>query len=428
MRECRTHKCASASERIVTPYIHRLSVRRNNYVVTAPSLRRPRILLLSAIALVAFNLRTALTSVPTVVVDIERATGMNDIAVGALTTLPVIAMGAFALAVPAIARRLGRSQTVWLAMTILVIAMGTRLAGAAPAVLPASALLAGIGIALAAGLVPGIIREEVPDSVGMATGLWTASMFAGATVGAALTVPIAELTGSWTVALAVWAIPAALAWLLWTIVEKPYLPSHGPRNEQGSVSLRALPWGDANAWALTTYLTLNSIVFYSAIAWLAPSYDDRGWSPVEGGVLFGLFSVAQIVAALLLPPVAQRISARRTLFAASVLVSTAALLFIGLAPTVLPIAVLMAFGISHSGGFTIALAMLSEYSRDAPSSARLTAMAFSVTFLVAAFGPLLTGVVLQWSGSWAVVYVLLAIICAAQLPPIVRLRRGIIIE
>ena len=89
--------------------------------------------MLSAIALVAFNLRTALTSVPTVVVDIERATGMNDIAVGALTTLPVIAMGAFALAVPAIARRLGRSQTVWLAMTILVIAMGTRLAGAAPA-------------------------------------------------------------------------------------------------------------------------------------------------------------------------------------------------------------------------------------------------------------------------------------------------------
>ena len=428
LREGRTHKCAAASGRFVTPYIHRLSVRRNNCAVTATSMRRQRILLLSAIALVAFNLRTALTSVPTVVVDIQRATGMNDIAVGALTTLPVIAMGAFALAVPAIARRLGRSQTVWLAMALLVIAMGTRLAGGAPGVLASSALLAGIGIALAAGLVPGIIREEVPDSVGMATGLWTASMFAGATVGAALTVPIAELTGSWTVALAVWAIPAALAWLLWTIVEKPYLPSHGPRNEQGSVSLRALPWGDANAWALTTYLTLNSIVFYSAIAWLAPSYDDRGWSPVEGGVLFGLFSVAQIVAALLLPPVAQRISARRTLFAASVLVSTAALLFIGLAPTVLPIAVLMAFGISHSGGFTIALAMLSEYSRDAPSSARLTAMAFSVTFLVAAFGPLLTGVVLQWSGSWAVVYVLLAIICAAQLPPIVRLRRGIIIE
>ena len=170
LREGRTHKCAAASGRFVTPYIHRLSVRRNNCSVTATSMRRQRILLLSAIALVAFNLRTALTSVPTVVVDIQRATGMNDIAVGALTTLPVIAMGA------------------------------------------------------------------------------------------------------------------------------------------------------------------------------------------------------------------------------------------------------------------IALAMLSEYSRDAASSARLTAMAFSVTFLVAALGPLLTGVVLQWSGSWAVVYVLLAIVCAGQLPPIIRLRRGIIID
>ena len=100
---------------------------------------------------------------------------MNDIAVGALTTLPVIAMGVFALAVPAIARRLGRSQTVWLAMAILVIAMTSRLVGGAPGVLPTSALLAGIGIALGAGLVPGIIREQVPDSVGMATGLWTAS-------------------------------------------------------------------------------------------------------------------------------------------------------------------------------------------------------------------------------------------------------------
>ena len=395
--------------------------------MTSPSARRQRILLLSAIALVAFNLRAALTSVPTVVVDVQSATGMNDIAVGALTTLPVLSMGAFALAVPAIARRVGRSQTVWLAMALLVVAMGSRLWAALPGVLPASALLAGVGIALAAGLVPGIIREQAPDAVGMATGLWTSSMFAGATAAAALTVPIAQLTGSWTTALAVWAIPAALAWLLWTIVERPYRRSADARDASASVSLRALPWRDANAWALTAYLTLNSIVFYSAIAWLDPSYADRGWSPVDSGVLFGLFSVSQIVAALLLPPLAQRISARRTLFGSTVVLSTAALLSIAFAPDFLPVAVLMAFGLSHSGGFTIALAMLSEYSRDGASSARLTAMAFSVTFLVAALGPLLTGVVLEWSGSWTVVYLLLAIVCAAQLPPIARLRRGITI-
>lgn len=429
VRERRSREVSSTTcLRATTPCVHGPSVRRNNHSVKATSLRRQRILLLSAIALVAFNLRIALTSLPTVVLDIQQATGLDDIAIGALTTLPVVAMGAFALAVPAIARQLGRSQTVWLAMALLVVAMTARLAGEISVILAASALLAGIGIALAAGLVPGIIREQAPDAVGMATGLWTASMFAGATAGAAITVPIAEISGSWTIALAIWAIPAAIAWIMWTIVEKPYRRQDASVDTATSVSLRSLPWRDANAWALTTYLMLNSVVFYSAIAWLAPSYAERGWSLLDSGVLFGLFSTAQIVAALLLPPLAQRMTARRTLLGATVVISTATLLAIGFAPDVLPIAVLMAFGLTHSGGFTIALAMLSEYSRDAASSARLTAMAFSVTFLVAALGPLMSGAVLQWSGSWPLVYGLLALVCAGQLPPIIRLRRGIIIE
>ncbi|CAB4954170.1 MAG: MFS transporter [Actinobacteria bacterium] len=427
VRESRASERASTTRRRATPCVHGSSVRRNNHSVTPTTLRQQRVLLLSAIALVAFNLRIALTSLPTVVLDIQQATGLDDIAIGALTTLPVVAMGAFALAVPAIARQFGRSQTVWLAMALLVVAMTARLAGEVSVILAASAMLAGIGIALAAGLVPGIIREQAPDAVGMATGLWTASMFAGATVGAAMTVPIAEITGSWTIALAVWAIPAAIAWIVWTIVEKPYRRQDASLNTATSVSLRSLPWRDANAWALTTYLMLNSVVFYSAIAWLAPSYAERGWSLVDSGVLFGLFSTAQILAALLLPPLAQRMTARRTLLSATVVISTATLLAIGFAPDFMPIAVLMAFGLTHSGGFTIALAMLSEYSRDAASSARLTAMAFSVTFLVAALGPLISGAVLQWSGSWPLVYGLLALVCAGQLPPIIRLRRGIII-
>lgn len=426
-RKCWFGQCSPAIRCHATPRLHGLSVRRNNHRVPPTTLRRQRILLLSAIALVAFNLRIALTSVPTVVIDIQRATGLDDIAIGALTTLPVIAMGVFALTVPAIARRLGRSQTVWLAMAILVLAMTARLAGEVAAILAVSALLSGIGIALAAGLVPGIIRDQAPDSVGLATGLWTASMFAGATAGAALTVPIAEMTGSWTFALAVWAVPAAIAWLMWTIVERPYKRPHASLETSASVSLRSLPWRDANAWALTLYLMLNSVVFYSAIAWLAPSYAERGWSLLDSGVLFGLFSTSQIVAALLLPPLSQRITARRTLLGATIVISTATLLAIGFAPGFLPIAVLVAFGLTHSGGFTIALAMLSEYSRDAASSARLTAMAFFVTFLIAALGPLITGAVLQWSGSWQLVYALLALTCAGQLPTIVRLRRGIII-
>ncbi len=398
---------------------------------------RPRWILIAAIALIAFNLRAAITSVPTLANDIQQATGWNDIQIGALTALPIVSMGAFALAVPAISQRLGRTQTVWLAMGVLVVAMTARLASSVPGVLYLSALTAGAGIALGAGLVPGIVREQMPDAVGMVTGLWTASMFTGATAAAALTVPIAHWTGSWTIALAVWAIPAAIAWVCWTITERPYLrtasdpsdlrpaPAH-PNASSGSI--RHLPWRSRTAWAITAYLTLNSVVFYSAIAWLAPSFNDRGWSQESSGLLFGLFSAAQVVSALFLPSLAQRVRARRTLFAGTAVIATIALLFIGFAPLTWTFVVLIAFGMSHTGGFTIVMAILSEYTSSGAAAARLTAMAFSVTFMVAAIGPLATGALLQWTDSWPVVYSVLALVCLAQIPAIVALRRNLVVD
>ena len=172
-----------------------------------------------ALVMVALNLRIALSSVPSVVADIERATGWSSAAIGSLTTIPVLCMGAFALLVPRVARRIGRRQTVALALLLLTVALASRLAAAVPGVLHLSALIAGTGIALAAGLVPSFVREELPRNVGMATGLWTGAMMAGAAMGGALTVPLASLLGSWSEALAFWAIPAAIGLVVWWLVE-----------------------------------------------------------------------------------------------------------------------------------------------------------------------------------------------------------------
>jgi CP family cyanate transporter-like MFS transporter len=128
--------------------------------VTAPAAattgRRWPILL--ALVLVTLNLRTALASIPAVEVDIVDATGWSATVAGALTMLPVLAMGAFALVVPRLAARIGRRRTVALALLIITIAFLMRLAALVPGVLHLSALLAGVGIALAAGLVPAVVR------------------------------------------------------------------------------------------------------------------------------------------------------------------------------------------------------------------------------------------------------------------------------
>ncbi len=383
--------------------------------------------MLVTLALVALNLRMVLTAIPPLTLDIKAATGWNDTTIGFLTTLPVIVMGVAALLVPAIAQRIGRPQTVWIALAVLVIASAGRIAADVPGVLFITAFLGGLGIALASGLVPAIVRAELPRSTGSATGLWTASMFTGAALAAALTVPIAIATDSWQWGLAVWALPAAVALALWTIIESPYRRRETDR-AGGAISWRALPWRDPLAWALTAYLAINSIVFYTALAWIAPSLDERGWTTEEGGLLLGLFTASQIAAALLMPGLTQRLPGRRIVWTITVIVTSVCLMSLAYTPATLTVVVIFLFGFANAGGFTMGLAMLSEFATDAASSARLTAMAFAVTYLLAAIGPTLAGALLDTVGSWTLLYVALAIIALAQIPALMPLRTGTVIR
>ena len=71
------------------------------------------------------------------------------------------------------------------------------------------------------------------------------------------------------------------------------------------------------------------------------------------------------------------------------------------------------------------LALLSEFAVDAHGSARLTAMAFFGTYLLAAIGPLAAGLLMDGFDSWALVYSLLATVLLMQLLTIPALRRGV---
>lgn len=135
------------------------------------------------LVLVAANLRAAISSVPEVSANIAADLGWSDAALGALTTIPVITTGLVALSVPALSNVFGRSRTVALALAVLSVALGARLFSEVAWILPVSACAAGIGIALAAGLVPGIVREQMPGAMGKATATWSAVLMLGAAAG-----------------------------------------------------------------------------------------------------------------------------------------------------------------------------------------------------------------------------------------------------
>ena len=381
--------------------------------------------LLSAVVLVALNLRLALSSLPAVATAIQMETGWSDAFIGALTTIPVLCMGIFALAVPRLAQHIGSRGAVLLALVLMTAAMLLRLVGAVAATLFISALLAGVSIAIIGGLVPGIVRAQLSHAMGTATSLWTTAMMGGAALGAAATLPLSELLGGWNRALAFWALPALAGLVAWWSVERGN-PGHD--RPATAARLRDLPWRNRTAWALTGFMTLNSIVFYSALAWIAPSYAERGYTPQTAGLLFGAFSAMQIVSALTLPRLSQGREWRRTLFSITILLSAAAITAIAIAPTVMPLIALAVFGFNLSGGFAMSLGLLSDYASDGASAARLTAMAFSVTYTVAAFGPFAAGLVMDTVQSWTLVFLLLAVVTLLQLLTVPFLKRRITID
>ena len=377
-----------------------------------------------ALILVAANLRPAVSSVPAVLADIEASLGWGPLEMGLVGAIPVVAMGAFAIIVPALAHRIGRVQAVRWSLVLLTLALLARIFAGVPAVLPVTALLAGAAIAGVSGLVPGVVREQLAGAMGRATSGWSAALLLGATVGGALTAPLAEALGSWQLALASWALLAVAALVVWQVVPHP---AAARASGAGFVRLSALPWRSRPAWALTAFLGLNSVVFYSAIAWLGPSFAARGWGQIAGGWLFGLFTFGQVLAALVMPVIADRLRARRLVYLLSVLVTTVGLVIIGSAPDLLPALVLLACGFGLGASFSMGLVLLSEYARDADASARLTAMAFFVCYLVAALGPFLTGWVLDVTGDWSALFWLLALVCVAQAATVIPLRRGVVI-
>lgn len=252
--------------------------------------------------------------------------------------------------------------------------------------------------------------------MGSATSLINAVTMAFAAGSAAVVAPLADTYG-WPLALAVWSIPAVIALIVWSP-----LAVHEPR-EADVVATTGLPWRSSTAWLITAFLTANSIVFYSLIAWLPAAYLDQGWSSGSAGLVLGVFNAWQLIGALILTVTLHRWSTdRRLLYALTCLMSAVGLVAVALVPDFWPWAVTSMLGLGLGAGFTLGLIQLAAHAATSMDSARLSALAFFVSFLVAAVGPAGVGTLHEHLGSFDVPFLLLAATILTQLFVAVKLR------
>ncbi|HLT12187.1 MAG TPA: MFS transporter [Micromonosporaceae bacterium] len=360
---------------------------------------------LVAILAVAANLRPAITSLPPLVDQIAAAYGLSAAAAGALTTLPVLCMGVFAPAAAPLSRRFG--DTTVLAASVGVIGLGA--AARAVETVPAlygGTVLAGIGIAVAGTLLPAVVRARMPDRIGPVTGQYTAVLIAGGFVGAATIEPLREaLRLSPQGALALWAIPAIAAFLIW-------LAQARTPGRPAPVTSASFPWRSGAAWLGTLFLGMQSLLFYSALAWLAAAYIEDGMSTEGGGVLLGIFMATQVVTALALPALAHRTGGDvRPWIVLAVGLTTIGLFLVAVAPltgTVAPWIWAGLIGLGMGGTLSLTLVVVTRLAPEPGQAAAYTGMAFFGGYLLAALGPVAAGSLRDLTGEFAPVFGTLA--------------------
>lgn len=382
---------------------------------TTPDRSRARSIALGAsLALMAFSLRTPITSVGPILIDAVRATQLSSSGASLLTTLPSLCFGLFGPLAPLAARRWGSERA--LLVLLILLAFGTALR-----VVPswqslyAGQIVACFSIGLMNVLLPGVVKRDFPHHVPLVTGIYSAAMCAGAAGAAAATVPIANLlahmsgnTGNnaWSWALAVWAIPAAVAAAIWVGQLPPVEPGAQKRASAIGRLLR-----NPLAWNVTLFMGTQSSLAYIVFGWLPTVLRMRGMSAVDAGFMLSLSVITQAGASLLLPVLIARLPDQCSVNVAALLLAGVSIMGCFFAPlsTMWLCAILL--GIAQGAAFTLALTVIGLRSHDSRVAAQLSSMAQGIGYLLASAGPFIAGALLHATGSLYSLAALCAGIC-----------------
>ncbi|PFG39745.1 CP family cyanate transporter-like MFS transporter [Georgenia soli] len=353
-----------------------------------------------AVALVAANLRVAITSVGAILDQVGAATGLSTAQAGVLTALPVLSFALLGGASPALVRRFGVDRVMGAAVSLLTVALVVRLAGDATWLLTGT-LLACAGIAVANVLIPVVVKRRFALRIGFVTGVYTAALAAGSALAAGVTAPIA-LAGGWRLGLGVWAVPAALAAVTWWTAtgalrsaDRRRRAGRGPRERPVSRRL----WSSPRTWALTLFFGTQSLLAYSVMGWLPAIYRDAGFSETGAGTLLAVSILVGVPISFTVPSLAAR-NHHQSWWAvgltAAAIVGLAGLL-VAPAEAALLWAILLGVG---GGAFPLALAFFSLRAATPADTAWLSAVGQSLGYLLAIVGPLGVGFLHATTGGW----------------------------
>ena len=373
--------------------------------------RRGLALVATAIVLTGLNLRTAVNSVGPVLTEIQGDLGFAGVGAGVLTAAPLVCFALIGFAGPPLSARYRDSHVLAGAL----LAMGAGLLGRAVAgsfaLFLAGTVMAMVGGALGNVLLPGLVKRYFPHRAGLLVGAYTSALTAGGALAAVTAAPIADGVGAggWRWALGIWAALALVAALPWLAVRAQ--PGSG-RAAHLAVRPSALVRSPL-AVAFAVFFGLQATQAFVLVGWLPSYLRDAGLSAAAAGALLGLNQLLVIPVHAVVPALTVRPRLQRPLLFAFTGAYAIGWGGLWLFPRTVPW-VWMVFLAVGLGTFAMVLALLGIRARTPQSTAALATAVQGWGYVLAGTGPLLVGVLVGATDSFAGMFVLLLAVTAGM--------------
>lgn len=345
------------------------------------------------------DLRLTMLAVPPLIPLIHRELHLDEKAVGALVSGPVLLLAIAAVPGSLLIAKLGVRGAVLAGLGSVAVFGALRGLGPSVTVLFSATFLMGVGVAVTQPAFPSLVREWFPRRIAIATAVYSNGILIGETLPTALTTPVGVLPlagGDWRWALASWSVVV--------LVSAIAIASFSPARLRDSSRLsRWWPeWRKHQAVRIGLVMGMASATYFGANAYIPDFLDQTGRHDLISPTL-AILNGAQLLTAPAVALWPGLLTGRGGFIGSAVLMAIAQA---GIVFTPGPGVVVWAFVL----GFSTALAfvvVLSLPPRVAPPGdvAAMSAAIFTIQYATAFVVPLIAGALWDATGQAGLAFV-----------------------
>jgi len=200
----------------------------------------------------------------------------------------------------------------------------------------------------------------------------------------------------WRGSLFSWAGLLVLGILIWL----PQVKFHQKMEKSLDHHTKVNVWKSRLAWNICLFMGVQSLLYFTIIAWLPDMLVSRGFSPVEAGIILSIMQLIGLIGSFLAPVTAVRFKDQ-----VGIVVAIGCMYLIGFSFLFSQIQWVNYLGLGIAGlglGSSVSLAytLIGLRTHHQVTTASLSGMVQSTGYYLAALGPLLFGIAFDIFHNW----------------------------